>query len=83
MIDSDVVDLVISIIIINLAYYSTVPGAQPNKGTMGETATQFLPDQVIAWTQQIPGVRVRSRLPVGSDLEVLFKKRMCYHFTGK
>lgn len=34
LIDSDVVDLVISIIIINLTCYSTGPGALPNKGTM-------------------------------------------------
>lgn len=27
------VDLVIAIIIINVAYYRTVPGAQPNQGT--------------------------------------------------
>lgn len=56
LIDSD---LAISMIIINLAYYGTVPGAQPNQGTIGERRTRFLPEQVIAWTQQVPGVRAR------------------------
>lgn len=64
MIDSDVVDLSISMIIINIAYYSAMPGAEPNQGTTGERGTRFLPEQVIAWTQQVPGVRARRRLPV-------------------
>lgn len=65
MIDSDVVDhLAMSMIIINLAYYSAVPGAQPNQGTTGEKGTRFLPEQVIAWTQQVLGVHARRQLPV-------------------
>lgn len=53
MIDS-VVDLAISMVIINLAYYSVVPEASPNQGTTGERGTRFLPEQVITWTQQGP-----------------------------
>lgn len=43
LIDSDVVVLDINMIIINLAYLSTVPGSQPSQGTVDQTGTRFLP----------------------------------------
>lgn len=63
MIDPAIVDLAISMFIIDLASYSTVPGAQPNQDTTGDTGTRFLPEQVMTWTQHLPGVCARSRLP--------------------
>ena len=60
----DAVDLAISMIIINLAYDSSVPGAQPNQGTTGETRARFPPEQVVAWPQQVPGISASRRLPV-------------------
>lgn len=43
LVDSDVVDLDISMIITNLAYHGTVPGSQPNQGTVDQTGTRLLP----------------------------------------
>lgn len=42
--DSADVDLISSMNVIDLAFYSTGPGPQPNQSSAGDTGTKFLPD---------------------------------------